>query len=293
MTILAPLSLATDSIITVARLFMAINMILTIPMECFIVRHAIFSICNRYYPLKDRPQPLDINSSTHSAASSTSWGSASYVEQDGEEFSDGSSWSDIRPVGGEAPAVAAMDGPPPDNDETEWNHTAHVLATIALWSSTLGFALVFEDVSVVLAFSGESISDVLFVAVESNGSVFISAGILAASALGYILPAAIYLQANRALIRQLLERKGVLAPSTGPPLEWNNSTQLERGGVDAGESASAHTAGEDNLPADLVGKFLFSAFLGSFGVFMLVVGLVMEIYYLSRGDEYVDPVTNY
>jgi solute carrier family 38 (sodium-coupled neutral amino acid transporter), member 11 len=40
-------TLLADSVITVARLFMAINMILTIPMECFIVRHAIFSLCNR------------------------------------------------------------------------------------------------------------------------------------------------------------------------------------------------------------------------------------------------------
>ena len=44
---------------------------------------------------------------------------------------------------------------------------------------------------------------------------------------------------------------------------------------------------------DLLGNFLFSVFLGVFGMTILLVGLAMEIYHVNRGEEYIDPTTNY
>ena len=108
-------------------------------------------VASRYYPLKEL---LPVDSSSHLNTSSTSWGSATYAQQDDDEVSNDRSWTDVvQPPGrGDMESI-------PDNDEAEWNPRAHVLATVVLWSSSLGFALLFHDVSVVLAFSGESLGD--------------------------------------------------------------------------------------------------------------------------------------
>ncbi|CAE7624200.1 SLC38A11 [Symbiodinium microadriaticum] len=254
-----------DGVITVARLFMAVNMVLTIPMECFIVRHAVFSICNRYYPLKELPLPVDSSSHMNSSsASNTSWGNASYSEQAIEERSDGRSWEAVGTRGmGEDLEIL------PDNDETEWNSIAHILVTIALWSSTLGFALLFQDLSVVLAFSG----------------------ILAASMLGFVLPAMIILKTYMVPIKHMLQMRGFIAIASLPSSALDmDSAWREIRLKDAGDVS---TQGDASSSQNLMANFLFSAFLGIFGLFILVMGLVMEIYHLSRGEEYVDPTTNY
>jgi hypothetical protein len=108
-------------------------------------------------------------------------------------------------------------------------------------------------------------------------------GILAASMLGYVLPSAIYLKSNQAQIRRMLFPT-LPASSSSSADEWNDVTALRKDevGLDA-----------EPTPPGLMGKFIFTATLGTFGVLMLVMGLAMEIYHLTRGEEYIDPTTNY
>eukprot|EP00602_Paraphysomonas_sp_CaronLab_P000044 CAMPEP_0185027530 /NCGR_PEP_ID=MMETSP1103-20130426/12686_1 /TAXON_ID=36769 /ORGANISM="Paraphysomonas bandaiensis, Strain Caron Lab Isolate" /LENGTH=493 /DNA_ID=CAMNT_0027561579 /DNA_START=35 /DNA_END=1513 /DNA_ORIENTATION=- len=176
----------TSTVITVARLFMALNMIFTVPMECFVVRHAIFSLLNRYCPLpSQKPQPILANNTNSEMSSSQLFVRSpmqEYVEESDSEFGGmddevDSSWGSITPRDLQGTLL-----PPPDNDEATWDSTAHVLTTVVIWTSTMGFSLVFADVAVVLEFSG----------------------ILTASVLGYILPAAIFLKSHETELRIIL-----------------------------------------------------------------------------------------
>lgn len=104
-----------------ARMLLAITMVFTYPMECFVCRHALVSVIRSY-------QEKDIGTGDHEPSSSS---------VNNPENGDG------------------QQAPSQDHQEEEAVDTVtHVALTLGLWGSTVIIALVFNDLRIVLALTG-------------------------------------------------------------------------------------------------------------------------------------------
>ena len=183
----------TDKTITVARFFLAICMILTFPMECFVARHCLLSILNKYYSNRNIlsestvfKRIIDVLSASSSSSSSVSYNSkiASDDNNDNNDNNEDSSRSSIVMNTLHSNDNNNMDEQDSNNVDTfsDANNQnklnildstrARITVTTFLWASTLLISILSTDLSIVLALTG----------------------CLAASFLGYIIPGLVYIK---------------------------------------------------------------------------------------------------
>lgn len=260
-----------SDVIILARMCMAINMIFTYPMECFVVRHACFALFNKYDVLRcggatccrynpygnrrrgySRGDSLSDHGSISSLGSKSSGGSKDELDDDGILLGQ---WSSVE-------ARSKKE----DNAKSPLQPTLppmalHVLFTVLLWTTSLCIALAFDDLSQVLSFSG----------------------VVAASSLGYILPVAIYLKTNE------IETKATLRRLSSLVCCFSNE------GSKPGERTIQFDADlSDGKTAHMNRKIVFYMSIGVFGLCALVIGLVTEILHaLSIRSLETDSRANY
>jgi sodium-coupled neutral amino acid transporter 11 len=128
-----------DEVMLAARLLLALTMVFTFPMECFVARHAVFSAYHKYKYNKQQ-KLLHL-----------------HEEDSGDDT--------IDPAG-----VVHIPHPDPNHEPVQ--ALPHVLVTLVLWGIAVFIAIAFGDLRIVLALTGA----------------------LAASMLGYILPAVVYIK---------------------------------------------------------------------------------------------------
>lgn len=109
-----------DEVMLGARLLLAITMVFTFPMECFVARHAIFSAYHkyRYYQSKDNL----VNDYEYDKYDETQLGGVRI--------------------------------PHPDPNHEPPQMFPHALVTLSLWGSAVTIAIVFSDLRIVLALTG-------------------------------------------------------------------------------------------------------------------------------------------
>lgn len=108
-----------DELMLAARLLLAITMLFTFPMECFVARHAVFSAYHKYQHSKS-------------------------MDRDKEDAGD-DTYDETR--------IGGVKIPHPDLDH-EPAVVPHVVVTILLWGASLFIAVVFGDLRIVLALTG-------------------------------------------------------------------------------------------------------------------------------------------
>lgn len=194
-----------------ARLFLAITMVFTFPMEVFVARHCLISMVHNYfeekstdhvrhrggeaagasgmaaYPGTDTGRPSDLNGvelSSFGKSSGSSSGAASRedVMEAGRDDSMASAGdAEEEEVVAPAELIGRTDQA---GDEHEVSLPKHVAVTLVLWGSALTIAVSTENLKVVLALTGA----------------------LAASMLGYIIPAALYMKTYEAELLAVLQK---------------------------------------------------------------------------------------
>ena len=112
-----------------ARLLLAITMVFTYPMECYVARHCVFAAINEYYVHR---------SDTANTAAVVSSGVSNPVQGSTEKD------PEVNRRGGDSSSAAAE---PP-------HITVHVAITLALWTVSVTIAIVFGDLAVIFALTG-------------------------------------------------------------------------------------------------------------------------------------------
>lgn len=152
-------------------------MVFTFPMECFVARYALLtfyhSYCNPAIEIKDNSNGLDGDAVPGAGDVELS----PYVAT-----SSSSPPSSPKGVVDNVAVGASHRQPPAEDTPLEVSYKTHCLVTLALWSSAVFIAIVFSDLSIVLALTGA----------------------LAASMLGYIMPASLYFKTYEAEFRQVV-----------------------------------------------------------------------------------------
>jgi amino acid permease len=177
----------TDKTISVARFFLAVCMILTYPMECFVARHCLLSIINKYYASTNQSNSLyegsflrrvvDILSSSSKSLSYTSKKLASEDLNEDNNYSNNSSivMNSLHSKNDNITEEKDDNGADSNYEITFSildSTPARICVTVFLWGSTLLVSIIANDLSIVLALTG----------------------CLAASFLGYIIPGLVYIK---------------------------------------------------------------------------------------------------
>lgn len=139
-----------------ARLLLAITMVFTYPMECYVARHCIFAAINECYVAKSPP-------TRSPPAAITSPAPVLNPVQIEKTRSPVDSKRD--------PEVGTGVSSLPATAVSQPHLAIHVAVTLALWTISVTIAIVFGDLAIIFALTGA----------------------LSASFLGYILPALLYL----------------------------------------------------------------------------------------------------
>jgi type III secretory pathway component EscV len=122
-----------DSLMLGARLLLAITMVFTFPMECFVCRHALVSVM---HSLSAEP------ASSATPAIDTTRAQKSAVSVDALEDADNTDTNDTDDDGDILGKIG------------EVSPVIHVALTLTLWGSTVVIAVVFDDLRIVLALTG-------------------------------------------------------------------------------------------------------------------------------------------
>ena len=190
----------SDRTISVARFFLAICMILTFPMECFVARHCLLSIMNKYYTSISTTttttnnnyssegsilkRVVDIFSSSSKSSSYTSKKLAS--EDTNDDNSRSIVMNTLHSKNDNIQTTEEKDENGMDNNENTFNildsTPARIAVTVFLWASTLIVSIIANDLSIVLALTG----------------------CLAASFLGYIIPGLVYIKTYDCEFHQMI-----------------------------------------------------------------------------------------
>lgn len=223
---------STGPAVTIGKVLLALCMLLTYPVECFIARHCVNSLIDYY-----RTRPYDnletttssvksdvsradeaeiirvVKSSSVSNARVTDLGDDIEVDLGGDDEQNGGAASEYNANGDDENTVGD-DGTAADgsskltvaNVSLRGDHsffrsdTWHVLVTIMLWGSSTLLSLVFTDLEIVLSFTGwwtynQCVTCLKFITSDHADNLY--PGCIAASMLGYILPAMMYFATNR------------------------------------------------------------------------------------------------
>lgn len=187
-----------DQLILVARLLLAITMVFTYPMEMFVARHALISMFRECFS-KDKDaysagespggqSGSNINSITNTSAHSIS------LESRGTSFAGGMVMTDFKTTSGgltvnsssKAEGAVASNAGKTDQASGEEKHSVslvvHAGVTLTLWGIVLAIALASANLKIVLGLTGS----------------------LAASMLGFIMPAVLYLKTYESEFTQYL-----------------------------------------------------------------------------------------
>lgn len=167
-----------DRLITVARFLMTFIMVFTYPMACFVVRHAVFALLTKYFPLDTHVR----NIVNQSEEDNGQWNNipnhlVNNMDTHDEHGQVLRQWKSIEPHGSSRDV----------NDTRSWPTSIHRVISISLLCTTVGLSLLFKDIATVLEF----------------------VGIFAASIMGFILPGAIFCKVHETEIRRKLYTLGV------------------------------------------------------------------------------------
>lgn len=133
----------SDALMLGARLLLAITMVFTFPMECFVCRHALVSVMHSL----TMPPPSSTSTTPAVTTSSTlqlpeplkSVGTGDVSLESACDDIDGTTEEDDGDIMGKIGEVSTP---------------IHVGLTLALWGSTVVIAVVFTDLRIVLALTG-------------------------------------------------------------------------------------------------------------------------------------------
>ncbi len=201
----------SNKVVNVARMLLAITMLFTYPMECFVTRHCISSIFNKLWMNYQRRSQLlttndascnsdDYEKTIELSDNSSNWSKNNkYVSV--EQRSHGiAAETSISPLHNQSNNDASSNNNANIQDVYEdnisyilnrycfryppgtYDDASRILLTILLWGSSLAFAISFNDFGIVLALTGS----------------------VAASNLGYVLPAVIFIKCHIAEFNMLV-----------------------------------------------------------------------------------------